>query len=118
MIDFHKLDVYRAAASFLSVASSLAQRLDPEGGAGLGERLRRAAVNIPLCIADGSARMPRDERAARECFGQARLAALEAAALLDTLASTGAISEDDRARAHGFLDRVITLLARMAADGG
>jgi four helix bundle protein len=115
MFDFHKLDVYRCAVSHLALASSLARRL-PAGHEELGEQLRRAAVNIPLSIAEGSAKLPTDGPGARRCFGEARRAALEAAAMIDVLETLGAVAPPELERARALLERIFILLGRMVAD--
>jgi four helix bundle protein len=115
MFDFQKLEVYRCSVSFLALASSLAQRL-PLGQHGVGEQLRRAAVNIPLSIAEGSARVLRDERGARQCFAEARRFALEAAAMIDVLETLGASPAPELERGRALLERIFTLLGRLVAD--
>ena len=55
MFGFQKLDVYRCAVTFLGVASTLAERV-PRGRSALADQLRRAALSVPLNIAEGSGR--------------------------------------------------------------
>jgi four helix bundle protein len=52
MFGFQKLDVYRCAVTFLGVASTLAERV-PRGHSALADQLRRAALSVPLNIAEG-----------------------------------------------------------------
>ena len=75
----------------------------------MGDQLRRAAVNIPLSIAEGSAKIPHDEPGARRCFAEARRSALEAAAMVDGLETLGASPAPELERARTLLERIVTL---------
>src|SRR6185312_2683586 len=58
MLDHEKLDVYQRAIEFVACALRIAERL-PRGQAPLADQLRRAAVSIPLNIAEGGGPKPR-----------------------------------------------------------
>ena len=79
MFGFQCLDVYRCAILFLGHASALAQRV-PRGHATLADQLRRAALSVPLNIAEGTGKGDRD---AARFYTIARGSALECAAILD-----------------------------------
>jgi four helix bundle protein len=53
MLDYERLDVYRTAISFVEVAFRLIELL-PRGHAALADQLRRAAVSVPLNIAEAA----------------------------------------------------------------
>jgi four helix bundle protein len=55
MLSFQKLDVYRRAIEFFALAHRVAAAL-PRGHAVLADQLRRAALSIPLNIAEGAGR--------------------------------------------------------------
>jgi len=61
MFNFRRLDVYGCAISFFKLAIPLIERT-PTGYHSLADQLRRAAVSIPLNIAEGSGRFDKDER--------------------------------------------------------
>ena len=54
MFGFQRLDVYKAAVGFLGLACKLLSKI-PRGNADLNDQLRRAALSVPLNIAEGVA---------------------------------------------------------------
>ena len=105
MFGFQKLDVYRCAVAFLGVASTLAESI-PRGHSALADQLRRAALSVPLNIAEGSGKGTMEDREARRFYGIARNSALECAAIVDALQ-----------RARELLERVVSMLTKMARGG-
>lgn len=87
MFGFQRLDVYRCAIEFLAVAVKLAEQA-PRGYGSLADQLRRAALSVPLNIAEGSGKTTRD---GARFYTIARGSALECAATLDVLEALGAI---------------------------
>ena len=71
-----RLDVYGAAIEFLVLADRIAADL-PKGRAYLADQLRRAALSIPLNIAEGAGEFARADKA--RCYRIARRSATEAA---------------------------------------
>jgi four helix bundle protein len=51
MLDYERLDVYQRSIEFLALAFAVAERV-PRGYASLADQLRRAAMSIPLNIAE------------------------------------------------------------------
>jgi four helix bundle protein len=111
MFGFQKLDVYQCATQFLAVSVVLADRA-PRGYSSLADQLRRAALSVPLNIAEGSGKFDRE---ARRFYGIARGSALECAAIVDALEVVGVQDgeggEFDKARE--LLDRVVAMLTVM-----
>jgi four helix bundle protein len=119
MFGFQKLDVYRCATEFLSLSAPLADRT-PRGYHALADQLRRAALSIPLNIAEGSGKFERD---AKRFYAIARGSALECAAIIDAIemvakgtvmgreAEVGREQEFERGRE--LLDRVVAMLTVM-----
>jgi len=111
MISFQKLDVYRCAIEFLALSTVLPADL-PKGHSYLVDQLRRAALSVPLNIAEVAGR-PSDADAKRH-HGIARGSAMECAAIVDALHVLGAIDSPQHTRASDLLERVVSMLTRLA----
>jgi four helix bundle protein len=109
MFGFQRLDVYRASTEFLAAASKLATQC-PRGQGGLTDQMRRAALSIPLNIAEGSGKFGRD---AMRFYGIARGSALECAAILDALEAMGSMDAKAVEGARDLLERIVSMLTRL-----
>ncbi len=112
MFNFHRLDVYKCAITFLSLAAPLAERA-PRGFSALSDQLRRAALSIPLNIAEGSGRFDKDER---RYFGMARGSALECAAIVDVFQALGAVAETELVQPRELLERIVSMLTKLSQE--
>jgi four helix bundle protein len=110
---FQKLDVYHCAVTFLGVASTLAERM-PRGHSALADQLRRAALSVPLNIAEGSGKGTMEDREARRFYAIARGSALECAAIVDALQALRLVLGDEADRAQELLERIVSMLTKMA----
>jgi len=106
MFGFQRLEAYQSATKFLAEATRLAAKV-PRGQGDLCDQLRRAALSVPLNIAEGSGKFSRD---ARRFYMVARGSALECAAILDALSSLGLLEDKDLAQGRAFLERVVATL--------
>jgi four helix bundle protein len=113
MLGFQRLDVYRCAVRFLGLAASLATRI-PRGQAELADQLRRAALSIPLNIAEGSGKEGRD---AARYYRIARGSALECAAIVDAAEALGLLPATDVTEERELVERIVSMLTKMAAAG-
>jgi four helix bundle protein len=102
-----RLDVYRVALEFLSLASQLGHRAP----APLRDQLDRASASIVLNIAEGAGRMSGRDKA--RFYVIARGSATECAAVLDILANQGRLNALDHGRGRGLLMRVAQMLSRL-----
>jgi four helix bundle protein len=109
MLGFQRLDVYRCAVRFLGLASSLAVRV-PRGNAELVDQFRRAALSIPLNIAEGSGKQGRD---AVRFYAIARGSAMECAAVLDAMESLGLVEASALGEERELLERIVSMLTKM-----
>jgi four helix bundle protein len=110
MFGFQRLDVYRCAVQFLALTVRLEKCL-PAGYGNLSDQLRRAALSVPLNVAEGSGKTERD---ARRFYSFARGSALECAAILDSCGSLGLFPEADLNEALALLERIVSMLTRMS----
>jgi four helix bundle protein len=111
MLDHERLDVYQRAIEFLACALRITEQF-PRGQAPLADQLRRAAMSIPLNIAEGSGRSA--SSADRSRFrGIARGSAMECGAILDVVRLLDAGSEPEWSRAKALLIRVVEMLSKM-----
>jgi four helix bundle protein len=110
LFGFQKLDVYRCAVEFVGVAARVIDGF-PTGQHSLADQLRRAALSIPVNIAEGVGRSSEGDR--RRHFAIARGSAMECAAILDVcgvLVLTGPLLLRE---GRGLLIRVVRMLSRM-----
>ena len=111
MFNFNRLDVYSCAIEFIKLSTPFTDRA-PVGYHSLNDQLRRAAISIPLNIAEGSGKYGNDER---RYFTIARGSALECAAIVDVFEVLGAVSEQEAVRARALLERIVAMLSKLAA---
>jgi four helix bundle protein len=103
---FQRLDAYKAATKFLGLVTTLASKV-PRGQADLVDQLRRAALSVPLNIAEGSGKFNRD---ARRYYGIARGSALECAAIFDALEAMALLGKGELNEGRDLLERVVSML--------
>lgn len=110
MLDHERLDVYRRAIEFLVVAVKVIEAV-PRGNGGLRDQLRRAAISIPLNIAEGCGR-PGDADRAR-FYAMARGSAMECAAIMDVCAALGGVDAEPLANGKALLERIVAMLTKL-----
>jgi four helix bundle protein len=109
-LDFERLDVYRCAIDFLTLAAHMTSHM-PRGHSDLRDQLRRASSSIPLNIAEACGKTGNAERAHFHAI--ARGSAFECAAILDVLQRFGAVSPERVEQAKTLLSRVVAMLSKM-----
>ncbi|MFT3923885.1 MAG: four helix bundle protein [Myxococcales bacterium] len=109
MLYHEKLDVYQAAIQLTALFVQIGEAL-PKGYAALAEQLRRAAMSIPLSIAEGVGK-PTPAETAR-FHGIARGFAMECGAILDVMhIEQGSVDSTKSAKAR--VVRIVEMLSRM-----
>ena len=109
--DHEKLDVFKVAIEFVVVAHETVLDL-PQGRAYLGDQLLRAAVSIPLNIAEGAGEYS-PKKKARFCR-IAKRSATECAAVFSVLDSLGFIDSTKLESGRSLLLRLVAMLVQLA----
>lgn len=111
MMSFEKLDVYQVAIEFLGTATRINQA-SPKGNADLQDQLKRAAISIPLNIAEAAGKTsPAD---IRRFFAIARGSAMECGAILDVFVKLGNINGAEAMDGKALLERIVAMLTKLA----
>jgi four helix bundle protein len=107
--DFEKLDCYQIALQF----NALAGRLVPRGHRELRDQLSRASLSISLNIAESAGRTSRADKA--HFIAIARGSAMECAAIVDVLLTSGIVAIGLCREARVSLIRVVQMLTKLEA---
>ncbi|WP_437963833.1 four helix bundle protein [Sorangium sp. So ce260] len=110
LLDHENLDVYHCSIEFLTVALRLAAHL-PRGERDLRDQLKRAAMSVPLNIAEGSGKPTTADRA--RFYAIARGSVMECGALVDVCRAAGFLPSADAEDAKILLVRIAAMLTRM-----
>ena len=110
LLTFQRLDVYRCSIEFIALCTPLTDDL-PRGQAALADQLRRAAMSIPLNIAEAEGRTGNADKA--RTYAIARGSAMECAAILDVYKTLGFIEEPVYRKGNDLLGRVVAMLTKL-----
>ena len=110
MLDYEKLDVYQCAIQHLAFVFKSLPNV-PRGYSALVDQWRRAAVSIPLNIAEAVGKTSEAERNNR--YAIARGEAMECGAILDVVRLIEAVPDTELAAAKSLLVRVVGMLSKM-----
>ena len=108
---FRDLDVYRLAIKHLSLTASLLSKI-PKGHAHIHDQLKRAAMSIPLNIAESSGKTPRADQ--RRFFAIARGSAMDCAALVDVCRTLQLAQLPELDQADALLTSIVRMLSKLA----
>jgi four helix bundle protein len=109
--DHERWDVYRAALDLIIVVKEVVEKL-PGGNAYLADQLRRAALSVPLNIAEGAGEHSTTEKA--RFYRMAKRSATECASILDVCKQLQVISEDRYMKGRELLLRIVAMLTKMS----
>lgn len=110
LLDHEKLTVYQTAIEFVILADEIIEHL-PRGRAYLSDQLQRAALSIPLNIAEGAGEYAVDEKA--RFYRMAKLSATECAGVLDVCQRLELVEENRYLKGRELLIGVVSMLIKM-----
>ena len=110
MLYHERLDVYQLSIQFVAAAIAVSERI-PRGYASLADQLRRAAMSIPLNIAEGVGKASKAEQA--RFHAVARGSAMECGAILDVVRVLRVESSDSLDQAKEMVVRIVGMLSKM-----
>lgn len=111
--DHEKLVVYHKSLEFTVLARDIIAKLPP-GQKALRDQLERAALSIPLNIAEGAGEYAKREKA--RFYRIARRSATECAAILDVAQRVGLSSEVPVTAARELLQSIVAMLVRLSRN--
>jgi four helix bundle protein len=111
LLDHEKLTVYQAAIEFVILADEVIEHL-PRGRAYLSDQLQRAALSIPLNIAEGAGEYAVDEKV--RFYRMAKRSATECAGVLDVCQRLGLVEEKRYMKGRELLIGIVSMLIKMA----
>jgi four helix bundle protein len=114
VFDHERLDVYQTAIEFLAVADKVASDL-PRGRSYLADQLRRAALSVPLNVAEGAGEFSRKDKA--RIYRIALRSATECAAVLDVCRALELVDISGLLDGRNLLLRIVSMLTRMTKVG-
>ena len=109
-LSHENLRVYQMAIEFL-VLTKLYGRKIPRGNADLIDQLKRAALSIPLNIAEGAGKVSRPDSA--KFFAIARGSALECGAILDSCRALDLIETSEIDKGKAVLIGIASMLSKL-----
>lgn len=111
VLDHEKLDVYHIAIEFVILSDSVVEHL-PRGRGYLSDQLQRAALSIPLNVAEGAGEYAIDEKA--RFYRMAKRSATECAGILDVCRRLQLLDESNYEKGRELLVRIVSILTKMA----
>lgn len=108
---FEKLDVYQRSLNFVEAVENLCQTLKGKVSYGLIDQLQRAALSIPLNIAESTGRWHKGEK--RQFFWIARGSAFECVPILQVLHRKELIDKPKYADYYEQLDVIAKMLTNL-----
>lgn len=111
LLDHEKLTVYQVAIEVVMLTDEMIEHL-PRGRAYLSDQLQRAALSIPLNIAEGAGEYSIDEKA--RFYRMAKRSATECAGILDVCQRLRLVDECRYVKVRELLIGIVSMLVKMA----
>ena len=109
-LSHEKLRVYHVAIKFLAYSEGVL-KLFPRGHATLADQFKRAALSIPLNIAEGAGKSSRPDSS--RYFAIARGSALECGAILDACKVIGVVTGQHIEEGKQLLVAIASMLSKL-----
>ncbi len=111
--DHERLDVYQVGIDFVGLADDVVEKL-PRGRAYLADQLQRAALSIPLNIAEGAGEFSLRDK--KRFYRMALRSATECAAIFDVCRRIKLSEEPLLNAGRDLLFRIVSMLTRLTQD--
>ena len=112
MLSYKKLDVYRCAIDLLAMAAEMLESMAKTRGNGvLADQLRRAALSVPLNIAEGAGKATAADQ--RKYYVIARGSAMECGAIFDAAVVLKLLDTKKAERGERLVTRIVEMLTKM-----
>lgn len=111
MMSYERLDVYQCSIQFLAIATELVAEM-PRGSKDLSDQIKRAAMSIPLNIAEGAGKRTKPD--CRKYFDNARGSAMECGAAMDVCRVLKLVEEKRAQDAKELLHRIVSMLTKLS----
>jgi four helix bundle protein len=109
-LDHERLDVYQLARQLARESSDLLARL-PGGRADMTDQFRRAALSLPLNLAEGAGEFAPKEKA--RFYRIAKRSATECAAVLDHMVDLNLLTPADVRTAKTLIRRIVGAMVKL-----
>ena len=110
MLSHEKMIVYQHSINFFTLVTSILKKF-PRGNASVSDQLKRAAMSIPLNIAEATGRTGPADNARH--FSIARGSALECGAVFDVCQKLGIIGAKDFEKGKNLLYGIVGMLSKL-----
>jgi four helix bundle protein len=111
LLDHEKLDVYQASIDLVVLIDGIVESL-PRGRGYLADQFQRAALSVPLNIAEGAGEFSAAEKG--RFYRMAKRSATECAGLFDVCLRLKLIEKGQYDRGRELLLRIVAMLTKMA----
>ena len=110
-LDHEKLDVYQASIDLVVLIDGIVENL-PRGRGYLADQFQRAALSVPLNIAEGAGEYSSSEKS--RFYRMAKRSATECAGVFDVCFRLQLIEKELHQKGRELLLRIVAMLTKMA----
>lgn len=110
MFDHEKLQVYKRSTQWLAISNNILKSL-PKGNQDIANQLKRAALSIPLNIAEGAGKTSLGDK--KRYYGIARGSSLECVAILDAMEILNLSDSNSVKDGREVLHSIVSMLSRL-----